>query len=146
MAPSGLDEVARVVQEVMAVEGSKGSKLQVTSQMKIAKSNAVSGMDEAFPFENNLQLEFKPEMRFETVNFFPTRYNPLPIRGPSDLRNQFRCVCVCLLGGIYDLCLYFPALCLVFCNWCLRDTVSRPHSYEFMLTSVKSQPEMEYLI
>ena len=47
MALIGPDEVARVVQEVMAVEGSKGSKLrdQVTSQTKIAKSNVVSRMD-----------------------------------------------------------------------------------------------------
>jgi len=29
---------------------------------------------------------------------------------------------------------------------CLRDTVSRSHSYEFILTSVKSHPEMECLI
>jgi len=82
--------------------------------------------------------------RINEVNDWQILPNP-PRTGPSDLRRQFwyATVCVCLLGGIYDVCLDFPFLIF---DWCLQDTVSRSHSIEFILTSVKSQPEIECLI
>jgi len=42
--------------------------------------------------------------------------------GCSDLRRQFRFVCVCPFGRIYDVCLDF--LCLI-CDWCFVETQSR---------------------
>jgi len=88
--------------------------------------------------KNGLQLEFEPWMRFETANLYPTRQD-----GTLGCTKQFRYVCVCLLGGIYDVSLYFLVF---FFDWCLRDTIWRSDSFEFILTSVNSQPEMECLI
>ena len=57
----------------MAVEGSKWCD-QVTSQTKMAKTNVESRVEEASRFENSLQLEFKPEIRLQTANFYSTRH------------------------------------------------------------------------
>ena len=77
VASSGSDEIVRVVQDLMAVEGSKWCD-QVTAQPKNAKTNVGSRVEKTFCFENSLQLEFQPAMRLETAFFYPIRQ----ARGP----------------------------------------------------------------
>jgi len=118
------------------VEDSKWHEA-VTIQTKLAKINVGSRMHEITPFENELQLEFR-----KTDNFYPTR----PGTGPRMYEDSLgMIVCVCW-GKSMSVCLKFPCLMQskVF-DWCIV-TVSRSHSMEFILTSVKSQSEMECLI
>jgi len=116
VAASGPDEIVRVPQEVVAVEGSKWRD-QVTAHRKIAKSNAVSRANKATRLENSLQLEFKPSMRLEKANFYPIRQ----AGGSQIYENSFgMCVCVCWGGSTMH---FFAFPCFFWTGVC--ETLSR---------------------
>jgi len=114
VAPSGPDEVAAVVHKVMVGEGSKWHE-EVTSQVKAAKKNMESQVEEAGRCVNHLQLRFNADLRLLTHNFYPTRPQPDSAKqGPQILRQQFRCLCVCLLGWSMIRVCTFPCDVLYF--------------------------------
>jgi len=135
---SGPDQIARAVKKVMGVEDSKWREA-VTAQTKPAKKNAGSRVKEMTRFENTLQLDFKASMRLTTWDYYPS----MPGKGArvyTDSSGMFVCV---YCGGSMMYVLTLPAW---FWTWPRQDTVSRSDSNEFIMTSMKSQPEMECLI